>query len=91
MIKVEVIKDTYTGHETTPGEYALRLRYTSNSESLDKTFKIKVTSDSYKVDTYTPKIDNKIIVFTIITSILSISLITISICFVVKTKKSARN
>ena len=89
--KVEVIKDTYTGHETTPGEYALRLRYTSNSESLDKTFKIKVTSDSYKVDTYTPKIDNKIIVFTIITSILSISLITISICFVVKTKKSARN
>ena len=88
--KTVVLKDTYTGHESTPGTYALRVRYVSDDETIEKTFTIKVTEGSYNVDTYTPKIDNITILFVSIVSALSLSLIALMIVLIVKSKKHKR-
>ncbi len=88
--KTVVLKDTYTGHESTPGTYALRVRYVFDDETIEKTFTIKVTEGSYNVDTYTPKIDNITILFVSIVSALSLSLIALMIVLIVKNKKHKR-
>ena len=85
--RTEVLKDTYTGHETTPGTYSLRVRYVSSDETVEKTFTIKVTEGSYKVDTYTPKIDITNIIFISAISILSIALVVLIISIAIKSKK----
>ena len=88
--RTEVLKDTYTGHESTPGTYALKVRYVSDDETIEKTFTIKVTESSYNVDTYTPKIDNITILFVSIVSALSLALIVLMIVLIVKSKKHKR-
>lgn len=88
--RTEVLKDTYTGHESTPGTYSMRIRYVSNNESLEKTFTIKVTEASYTVDTYTPKVDITNIVFITTISVLSLALACLIIGFIVKSKKTKR-
>ena len=85
--RTEVLKDTYTGHETTPGTYSLRVRYVSSDETVEKTFTIKVTEGSYKVDTYTPKIDITNAIFISAISILSVALIVLIISIAIKSKK----
>ena len=87
---VEVLKNTYTGHESIPGSYVLRLRYTSNDEKIEKSFVIKVTEASYVIDTYTPKIDITNIIFISTISILSLSLVALVVSSIIKTKKAKR-
>lgn len=87
---VEVLKNTYTGHESIPGSYVLRLRYTSNDEKIEKSFVIKVTEASYVIDTYTPKIDITNIIFISTISILSLSLVALVVSSIIKTKNAKR-
>ena len=89
--RVEVLKDTYTGHEKTPGSYVLRLRYVSNNETIEKSLTINVTEASYTVDTFTPKIDTMLIVLISTVSILAISLVFLSVNLIVKSKKAKRH
>ena len=86
--KVEVLKDTYTGHESTPGSYVLRLRYTSNNERIEKSFTINVTEASYTIDTYAPKIDTTLIVLISAVSVLALSLVVLSASLIIKSKKA---
>ena len=70
--KAKIINDTYTNHKDIDGVYHLVVEYTSDSDTISKEFTIRVKSDLYTINVYTPKIDKTGIIIIILSSILVI-------------------
>ena len=68
--KARIVSDTYTNHQNIDGVYHMVVEYTNESDTISKEFTVRVKSNLYTVDVYTPRIDKTTLIIIILSSIL---------------------
>ncbi|MCR5565162.1 MAG: hypothetical protein K6F59_05175 [Gammaproteobacteria bacterium] len=68
--KARIVSDTYSNHKDIDGTYHMVVEYTNDSDTISKEFTVRVKSNLYTVDVYSPAINKATIIIIILSSVL---------------------
>ena len=85
--KARIVSDTYSNHKDIDGTYHMVVEYTNDSDTISKEFTVRVESNLYTVDVYSPAINKATIIIIILSSVLVVFTTIIAILTIRKKKK----